>query len=136
MHPNKPYRVAVWACRSPTYLRSLGFRRCPPEAEKRGCTQRALLGFEDGVVVTRHRVRQMLVRALIVCMGVLGCASLMAAPTGKPLHKIRGHNGTVRSLAFSPNGKILVSGSTDETIRVWDAQSSDNLHTLDRKSVV
>ncbi|WKU43106.1 serine/threonine-protein kinase [Streptomyces sp. VNUA116] len=32
---------------------------------------------------------------------------------------LTGHTGTVRTLAFSPDGKILASGSSDRTIRVW-----------------
>ena len=31
-----------------------------------------------------------------------------------------GHNGWVTSLAFSPDGKTLVTGSVDETIAVWE----------------
>ena len=33
------------------------------------------------------------------------------------------HNDYVRSIAFSPNGTLLVSGSDDETIRLWDVQT-------------
>ena len=36
------------------------------------------------------------------------------------------HNDAVRDLVFSPNGKILASGSSDKTIRLWDV--SDPLH--------
>jgi len=34
-----------------------------------------------------------------------------------------GHEDYVRSVAFSPDGKKIVSGSDDKTIRVWDAQT-------------
>ena len=31
------------------------------------------------------------------------------------------HSDLVRSVAFSPDGKTIVSGSNDKTIKVWDA---------------
>ena len=31
--------------------------------------------------------------------------------------------GYVRSVAFFPNGQWIVTGSTDESVRVWDTQS-------------
>ena len=31
------------------------------------------------------------------------------------------HSGPVRSVAFSPDGATIVSGSKDKTIKVWDA---------------
>jgi WD40 repeat protein len=36
-----------------------------------------------------------------------------------------GHNGPVCSVAFSQDGKRIVSGSWDQTIRVWDAETGD-----------
>jgi WD40 repeat protein len=43
---------------------------------------------------------------------------------------IEGHTGFVLTAAFSPNGAHIVSGSYDETIRVWDAMTGKQLGML------
>ena len=35
----------------------------------------------------------------------------------------KGHVDFVRSAAFSPDGKRVVSGSGDKTIRIWDTET-------------
>ena len=39
---------------------------------------------------------------------------------GNPL---QGHTSSVLSVAFSPDGRHIVSGSSNETIQIWDAQT-------------
>jgi WD40 repeat protein len=43
---------------------------------------------------------------------------------------LRGHSADVLSLAFSPDGSRLASGSSDRTIRIWDAETGQHLTTL------
>jgi WD40 repeat protein len=40
---------------------------------------------------------------------------------------LRGHSYSVRSVAFSPDGKTLASGSDDHTIILWDVASHQPL---------
>lgn len=47
-----------------------------------------------------------------------------------PIHKARtlqGHTKLIFSVAFSPNDKLLASGSLDETIRLWDVFSGKQI---------
>ena len=51
------------------------------------------------------------------------------ASTYKELIVLAGHKDSVLSLAFSPNGKRLVSGGSDETVRLWEADTGKLLRT-------
>ena len=70
-----------------------------------------------------------------------GTIQLWDAERGEHTKTLKGHGDTVRSLAFSPDGKTLVSGSKDDTLRVWDVNAGRMLrklagHSNNLKSVV
>jgi len=49
---------------------------------------------------------------------------------GNPLGVLRGHTGEIVSLAISPNGALLASASTDNSIRIWDVNSKRSLMSI------
>ena len=52
-------------------------------------------------------------------------------PPGEHKQTLGGHTSSVDSLAYSPDGNTLASGSSDNTIRLWDATTGKHKHTLE-----
>jgi WD40 repeat protein len=50
--------------------------------------------------------------------------------TGKTLKVLEGHIGVVWSVGFSSDGRQIVSGSEDKSVRVWDSSTGETLMVL------
>lgn len=59
-----------------------------------------------------------------------GVARIWDTSTGKLVSQLNGHSGSVVRLAYSRDGKRLITGSLDKTARVWDAVTGALLFTL------
>jgi periodic tryptophan protein 2 len=57
----------------------------------------------------------------VVCAGSLDSFDIYiwSVQTGQLLDRLAGHEGPISSLAFAPNGGVVVSGSWDHTVRIW-----------------
>ncbi|MEL6110598.1 MAG: NB-ARC domain-containing protein, partial [Planctomycetota bacterium] len=54
----------------------------------------------------------------------------LTAPGGPLICSLSGHLGSVRAVAFSPDGRRIVSGSGDNTLKLWDGESGQELASL------
>ena len=58
----------------------------------------------------------------------VGDIRLFDFASGKLVGLLRGHADAVNSLAFSPDGKLLISGSADRAAIIWDVAGRRLLH--------
>ena len=54
----------------------------------------------------------------------------IVAEYGGELRAITGHKGAVTSVAYSPDGKFVLSGGEDETLKLWDVANGKEVRTF------
>lgn len=63
-----------------------------------------------------------------VSFGDLNDIRLWDITTGKEVPHLKGHSWAC-TLKFSPEGRILASGSLDQTFKLWDTRTGEQLHS-------
>jgi WD40 repeat protein len=56
---------------------------------------------------------------------------IWALPSGERVTTLKGHDGSMYTASFSPDGKYIVTSSYDKTARLWDVATGARLGTLD-----
>lgn len=54
--------------------------------------------------------------------------------SNEPVRRLSGHSCHVRSITFEPSGKLLASGSTDHSVRLWNVKTARQHQVLDGHS--
>lgn len=66
----------------------------------------------------------------ILASGSLSKIKLMRLDQKEELHTLSGHSNSVYALDFSSDGKMLVSGSFDRTVRLWEVETGREIDRL------
>lgn len=53
------------------------------------------------------------------CLGLRGVVRVWQLPSGQLLWARTAHSGRIRSMAFDPDGDLLVTGGGEGTVRLW-----------------
>ncbi len=78
----------------------------------------------------RRLVRGCVVLAVLV-VGVLAISCALAVRALTTPLVLAGHTALIPTLAFSPKGRLLASGSHDKSARLWDLETGRAIHVLD-----
>jgi WD40 repeat protein len=76
------------------------------------------------------RIMRSAVAGVIVILLAVAVLSGGTGGEGKPLLALPGHTAAVTSVAYSPNSHLIVSGSSDRSLKIWDADTGRLVRTL------
>lgn len=65
----------------------------------------------------------------VLAVGTHPSITLWNAKDGSALRKLSGHKNRVTALAFSKDGKFLLSASADSTVKIWDLSKGEEIDT-------
>ena len=57
--------------------------------------------------------------------------AIAAALDGEALFTLQGHGDMVKSVSFSPDGRLVASGSQERSVRLWDVETGAGVKTLE-----
>jgi WD40 repeat protein len=73
---------------------------------------------------------------VLAIAGERATAELFDAASGRSLGRLEGHEGTINSIAFSPDGLTIATAGEDRSLRVWDVATRREVARLPHDSRV
>lgn len=68
--------------------------------------------------------------AVALALSTLIATAFLSAHAEGATRTLIGHSGEVLAVIFSPDGRLLASGSSDQTLRLWDPVTGEERKLL------
>ena len=91
-----------------------------------GCEEIPARMIDAAALDLRERVHKLLERERLAASKDI---KIYDPDTGNVLATLTNHGAPVTALAYTPDGKVLASGSLDATVRIWDPAAGKQLST-------
>lgn len=122
---NNDTSILVWCAKSFKYIHTIGGPRRYSKME----TFCMFDGGDKSVLYTNDK-------SIIGIWNAIYMWNLDTIKSNEPLKLFKGHTRNVTSLAVSPDGLYLFSGSCDNTIRIWNTTTGRPTHVIDVNACV
>jgi WD40 repeat protein/serine/threonine protein kinase len=93
-------------------------------------------GFPEGFATGTIGVLSPDSRFLATTNNITSEFRLWDVQAAKEIHQFAGHTGQIRGLAFSPDGRHILSVSADKTMRLWDRATGTELRRFQHNQSV
>ena len=67
---------------------------------------------------------------MLVTGGADKALELWEVTSGRLLGQMQGHTSDIKSVAFTPNGRLIISASDDRSVRIWSLDHQQELAML------
>ncbi|MDX2308862.1 MAG: serine/threonine-protein kinase [Hyphomicrobium sp.] len=89
------------------------------------------VGVASGAVVLQDRMPRIETSSTSLTTTATGSIARPSEAIERPIAELRAHQGTVSALAFTPDGRQIVSSGRDGTVRVWNAATESLVRTIE-----
>ncbi len=113
--------IRLWETASGTELRQT------PILDEAQLEQGKWLRYDITAQLAFSPAEQMLAVAMPIVAKPEYSIRLWETPSGKELRRLGHHDDKIQSLAFSKDGRYLVSGGRDKKVRVWETQFGQSM---------